>query len=129
MPAILGNVHATRQTPHVATFALLGIILLLMLLGDLGPLAASTSLLLLSVFTIVNVGLVILKFRPSEPRGGLEVPFIVPLLGAIVCAALAGYQIARPQEGNHQPTYIAGGLVLGIVAMYAILRPKAVLAE
>lgn len=129
LPGILGSVHAARRTPHVATFSLLGIILVLMLVGHLSALAASTSLLLLSVFTVVNVGLVILKFRPSEPRGGFEVPFLVPLCGAIVCASLAGYQIVRPPDGQHGATWIAGGLVVGILMLYAILRPKAVMAD
>lgn len=129
LPAVLGRVHARRQTPHVATFALLGVIIVLMLVGGLDQLAASTVLLLLTVFTIVNVGLVILKFRAGEPRGGFEVPFVVPLLGAIVCASLAGYRVVHPPAGSHASALIAGGLLVGIALMYAILRPKSVLAD
>jgi APA family basic amino acid/polyamine antiporter len=129
LPAVLGKVHARRQTPHVATFVLLGVIIVLMLVGGLDQLAASTVLLLLSVFTIVNVGLVILKFRAGEPRGGFEVPFVVPLLGAIVCASLAGYRVVHPPNNSHAATLIAGGLLVGIAVMYAILRPKAALAD
>ena len=38
--------------------------------------------------TVVNVALVILKRRPSEPRGQFEVPVIVPALAAVVCVGM-----------------------------------------
>lgn len=129
LPAVLGRVHPRRQTPHIAILVLLGIILVLMVIGHIRTLAASTSLLLLSVFTVVNLGLVILKFRRDEPRGAFEVPFVIPLLGAIVTASLAIYQIAFPAAGQEQVRWIAGGLIGAIVMMYLILRPKAALAE
>jgi hypothetical protein len=56
-----------------------------MLTADIDALASATSLLLLTAFVVVNSALVILKLRPSEPRGRFEVPLPVPIIGALLC--------------------------------------------
>lgn len=132
MPAPLGKVHHARHTPHVAIFTLLGIILALMLSGQVSRLADATVLLLLTVFTIVNVSLVILKFRTGEPRGRFEVPFVIPLLGAAVCATLLVTRVAaRGKDGTHDwaAPLTAGVLIAVIVSLYLALRPKNVLVD
>jgi amino acid transporter len=132
MPKTMGRVHRTRRTPHVAIFTLLGIILALMLSGQVGRLADATVLLLLTVFTIVNVALVILKFRPAEPRGRFEVPFVIPVLGAAVCATLLVTRVAaRGKDGHYDwaAPITAGALIAVIIALYLVLRPKSALIE
>jgi APA family basic amino acid/polyamine antiporter len=132
MPAPLGKVHARRRTPHVAIFTLLGVILALMFSGQVGRLADATVLLLLSVFTIVNVALVILKFRTNEPRGRFEVPFIIPLLGAAVCATLLVTRVAaRGKDGHFDfAAPLTAGVLVGIIVMlYVVLRPREVLID
>ncbi|HEV7299396.1 MAG TPA: amino acid permease [Tepidisphaeraceae bacterium] len=132
MPTAMGRVHRTRRTPHVAIFTLLGIILILMLSGQVGRLADATVLLLLTVFTIVNVALVILKFRPAEPRGRFEVPFVIPLLGAGVCATLLITRVAaRGKDGyfDWAAPLTAGVLIAGIVTLYFVLHPKKVVMD
>ncbi len=74
LPAVLAKIHPKRHSPHVAVAVLFGIVSLLILSGGVKQLAESTVLLLLSVFTVVNVSLVVLKRRPGEPRGGFEPP-------------------------------------------------------
>ncbi len=49
LPRVLGAVHATRRTPHVAILTLLAIVLLLAIPGTISQLASATSLLLLTV--------------------------------------------------------------------------------
>lgn len=115
MPAALGRVHATRRTPYVAIAALLVIVILLSLVGDIGALAASTVLLLLIVFTVVNIALLILQRRPGEAKGQFEVPSIVPLLGAIICSALI---VVRIGQGVWTAPIIAISLIVAIVALY-----------
>lgn len=123
LPQVLGHVHEKRQTPHNATFALFAILVPLALIGTIGDLAAATVLLLLTVFTVVNGALFILKRREGEARGRFEVPLFVPLLGAIVCAALI---VVRVTAGNWTAPALAGGLLLLILLAYAITRPQAV---
>lgn len=128
LPAILGRVHPTRHTPHVAVFVLFGIVAVLILSGGVKQLAESTVLLLLSVFTVVNIALLVLKRRPEEPKGGFEPPMIVPLLGALTCASLIYARIhsAITSADPNQKTapLIAGGIVLVSVVLYAALKPK-----
>jgi amino acid transporter len=133
LPAILQKVHPVRQSPHIAVFVLFGIVSLLILSGGVKQLAESTVLLLLIVFTSVNLSLVVLKRRPEEPRGGFEPPLIVPILGALVCALLiiVRVQTAITSSDKAQQTapLIAGAIVLISLVLYKILKPKNVVAK
>jgi APA family basic amino acid/polyamine antiporter len=75
------------------------------------------------VFAIVNGALIILKRRPGELKGAFEVPMFVPILGSAICVVLIASRLAS--EDWHAPA-IAGALLAGIVAIYAVLRPKAI---
>lgn len=133
LPAALGRVHPTRRTPHVAILAIFLIVALLISVGDVKQLAESTVLLLLSVFTIVNVSLVVLKIRRPEERGGFEVPIIIPALGAIVCAALVVVRFNQALASKDPKEFTALLIVMGIIAaslvLYFILKPRQVVAQ
>jgi amino acid transporter len=108
MPEVLGRVHPTRRTPHVAILTLLAVVVVLAMSG--GPdavrqLADATALLLLCSFIVVNMSLMVLKRRPGEPAGGFEVPIVVPALGVLVNA---------------------GAIVGGIVILHCIGRARSV---
>lgn len=128
LPAILGRIHSKRHTPHIAVFVLFGIVAVLILSGGVKQLAESTVLLLLSVFTIVNIALLVLKRRPDEPRGGFEPPMIVPLLGALTCASLIYARIhsaiTSPDTTQQTAPLIAGGIVVVSLVLYVVLKPK-----
>ncbi|MBU8537222.1 APC family permease [Falsiroseomonas tokyonensis] len=121
LPKPLASVHAGRRTPHVATLALLPVLVALVLAGDISQLAAATVLLLLAVFTVVNVALLVLQRRPGERKGGFEVPWPVPAAGALVCAALL---LNRLGTGDWRAPALAGALLAAILLGYAVLRPK-----
>jgi amino acid transporter len=123
LPQGLGAVHARTRTPHIAILLLFAILAPLALLGTIAQLAAATVLLLLMVFAIVNGALFLLKRRAGEPRGRFEVPVFVPALGAIVCLMLVAVRVST---GDWRAPAIAGGLLLGVVAIYAVLRPEPV---
>jgi amino acid transporter len=89
--------------------------------GSIVQLASATVLLLLSVFAVVNGALYLLQRRPDEPRGLFEVPPQVPGVGAVVCLALVGVRVAT---GDWRAPALAGGLLLGILVIYVIVRPK-----
>jgi APA family basic amino acid/polyamine antiporter len=125
MPAACMRVHPERRTPHVATLVLLPVVAALILAGDIGQLAAATVLLLLAVFTVVNLALLVLKRRPGEPHGGFEVPSVVPVLGALVCGALL---VNRVLAGDWRAPALAGALLALVLIAYFALRP-AVTAE
>jgi amino acid transporter len=121
LPSSLSRVHATRRTPHVAVLALFVIVVALALVGNVTQLASATVLLLLLVFAVVNGALIVLKLRPGEERGGFEVPIIVPALGALVCAALL---VNRVVGGDWQAPVLAGAILVGILLLYALMRPR-----
>ncbi len=120
LPDHLGRVHEERRTPHFAIVALLAILIPLALLGSIKELASATVLLLLFVFAVVNGALAILQWRAGEAPGRFEIPRFVPILGMIVCAGLI---IVRLLSSDWTAPALAGGLLAGILIIYAILRP------
>ena len=119
LPEVLGNVHAERRTPHYAILGLFVVLAPLALLGTIAELAAATVLLLLLVFTVVNSALFVLKRRKGEKKGRFEVPLFVPAAGALVCFTLI---VVRVGSGDWRAPAIAGALLLGALAIYAVMR-------
>jgi amino acid transporter len=122
VPARLGVIHSRRRTPHVAILILLAIVLVLVFSGDIGQLASATSVLLLSVFVLVNASLLILKSRAAEPHGSFEIPAWVPMGGIAMCLVMLWHaKIAA--------LLTASALLAGIAVLYFIMRPKEVVAD
>ncbi len=126
LPPVLARVHPVRRTPHVAIALIFALIVILILSGDISELASATVLLLLLVFLVVNSALVVLKMRPDEPPGGFELPIGVPALGAVVCAVMF---TTRVGAGDWRAPVIAGVLLLGVAALYFVLRFRRVSDE
>ncbi len=131
LPAMLGRVHPKRRTPHVAIGLLFLIVTVLILSGSVKQLAESTVLLLLTVFSVVNVSLVALKLRREEPRGAFEVPIIVPVLGAFVCLTLIGVRVASSwsTEGGHIAPLVASGIAVAAFVLYFVTKPATPVVE
>ena len=131
LPAPLGKVHRTRRTPHVAILTLLVVVVCLVLIAQedaISILASATSLLLLSCFSIVNVALIVLKYRPGEPKGSFEVPVVVPALGVLINVLLIATRIGDVRKNWKAPA-IAGGLIVFIAILYLIMQPKGLTEE
>ena len=133
LPAVLGKIHPLRHTPHLAIGVLFVIVTLLILSGGVKPLAEATVLLLLVVFTLVNISLIVLKRRPSEPSDGFDVPLLVPILGAMVCTLLVAVRVQSaftdPKPGAAVAPLIALGIFSVSFLLYFLMRPKRVVAE
>jgi basic amino acid/polyamine antiporter, APA family len=123
LPGVLGLVHSTRRTPHVAILVLAAIVSILAFSGDISELASATSLLLLMVFALMNAALIVLKLRKGEAVGRFEVPVFVPLLGCLICAALIVSRVATAAAGTRAPL-IAAILLAGIALLYLLVRPR-----
>ena len=62
LPAVLGKVHATRHTPYIAIgFTTLLAFALIAFVGEVPALGGTTALLLLCVFTVVNIAVLVLR--------------------------------------------------------------------
>lgn len=123
LPRPLGRVHAATRTPHIAILTLFVIVTALALAGNITALASATVLLLLVVFTTVNIALVLLLRREPHMPGTFRVPLLVPIAGAAVCLGMLGARLL--QDDWHAPL-IAAILLAGIVAVYAVMRPTQV---
>lgn len=115
LPRPLGAVHPVQRTPHRAILALMVVVTVLAISGEIRTLASATSVLLLGVFIVANASLLVLKRRPAEPRGAFEIPSAVPLGGILVSAAMLWH--AEPAALR-----TAAWLVAGIAALYLVNR-------
>lgn len=118
LPPVLGKVLPGRRSPYVAigftTLLAFGLIIYVRLGSEstiVGSLSGTTALLLLAVFTIVNVSCLVLR---RDPARGFRAPTVVPVLGALLCAYLLG-PWARLEADMIQYRIAAGLLCLGIV--------------
>jgi APA family basic amino acid/polyamine antiporter len=121
LPRSLGKVHPTRRTPWVSilftTAIACGLIVYVVRASAssdgadaIALLGGTTSLLLLCVFTVVNVALLVLRRRPVD-HGHFKAPAFLPVVGALCCAFLAG-PWARSDEQLQQ--YEIAGYLLAV---------------
>jgi amino acid transporter len=109
LPAVLGKVHAKRHTPYVAiAFTTLLALGLITFVGAVPALGGTTALLLLCVFTVVNVAVLVLR-KDRVGHEHFRTPTLLPIVGALSCAFLAG-----PWTGRNPVQYTIAGVLLGI---------------
>lgn len=109
LPPVLGKVHPSRRTPYVAIgFTTLLAFALITFVGEIPALGGTTALLLLCVFTIVNVAVLVLR-SDSVGHQHFKAPTVLPVVGAIACAFLAG-----PWTGRDPVQYKIAGVLIGI---------------
>ena len=67
LPAVLGKVHPSRRTPYIAIgFTTLLAFGLITFVGEVPALGGTTALLLLCVFTVVNIAVLVLRRDPVD---------------------------------------------------------------
>jgi amino acid transporter len=109
LPAVLGKVHLSRRTPYVAIgFTTLLAFALITFVGEVPALGGTTALLLLCVFTVVNVAVLVLRKDPVKHEH-FRTPTFLPVVGGLCCAFLAG-----PWTGRDPVQYKIAGVLLGI---------------
>jgi APA family basic amino acid/polyamine antiporter len=124
LPRTFGRVHPTRRTPWVSiiftTAISFGLIIYVVRASasedgatTVALLGGTTSLLLLCVFTVVNIALLILRRQPVD-HDHFRTPTFMPIVGMVTCAFLAG-PWARSEEQQEQYTIAGGLLAVGIV--------------
>jgi basic amino acid/polyamine antiporter, APA family len=109
LPPVLGKVHAERRTPYVAIgFTTLLAFALITFVGEVPALGGTTALLLLCVFTVVNVAVLVLR-KDTVKHEHFRTPTFLAVAGAICCAFLAG-----PWTGRDPIQYKIAGILIGI---------------
>ena len=120
LPRSLGKVLPGRRSPWTAivfttalALALISVVTLDAESSVVAALSGTTALLLLAVFTIVNVACLVLRRDPT-PDGAFRAPSLLPVVGATCCAYLLG-PWARLEADMVQYKIAAGLLAVGIV--------------
>jgi amino acid transporter len=116
LPTALGKVHPSRRTPYIAIgFTTLLAFGLITFVGEVPALGGTTALLLLCVFTVVNIAVLMLR-RDRVDHQHFRTPTILPVLGALSCAFLAG-----PWTGRDPVQYKIAGILIAIgVALWVV---------
>ncbi|MEV6275911.1 APC family permease [Nocardia sp. NPDC051832] len=122
IPRPIGSVNHARRTPHIAilftTALALGLIFFVSKVAELG---GTTALLLLAVFTVVNVAVLVLR-RDPVPHDHFRTPTVLPIVGALTCGFLV-----TPYTDRNPDQYAIAGVLLAIgvglwVINYLVLR-------
>ncbi len=94
LPAVLGRVSRRTQTPLFATWLSVLAVIAFALWLPLVELARLTSIVILIIFTFVNIALVRVKRHLADPvEEVFEIPVWVPVAGAISSAAFAAVNL------------------------------------
>ena len=124
LPHVLGTVHPVRRTPWVAilfttalAFGLIYFVVTNSQAQAISLLGGTTALLLLCVFTVVNLALLVLRNQPAG-HAHFRAPRWVPWVGAATCAFLAG---PWARSAAQMPQYRIAAWLLGIgVVLWAL---------
>ncbi len=116
LPPVLGRVLPGRRTPWVAILFTTALAAgLIFFVGKVSELGGTTALLLLAVFTVVNIACLVLR-KDTKDYKHFVAPTILPILGALTCAYLVG-----PWTGRDTQQYVIAGVLLAIgVVLWAI---------
>ncbi len=87
------KVHASTRTPVAATLVISGVTMIAAVFLPLTVLARATSLVVLSIFVLVNISLFVIKGRPQKHKSQIRVPRWIPLAGAITSLCLIVFEI------------------------------------
>ena len=92
---------------------------LITIVGEVPALGGTTALLLLCVFTVVNIAVLVLR-NDRVAHEHFRTPTVLPVLGAIACAFLAG-----PWTGRAVVQYQIAGVLIGIGVLLWIVTVMA----
>ena len=87
LPAWAAKLHPKHRVPHITTIITGVFVALWALIGDAGETYNLTNIGTLFAFTLVSVGVLVLRYKdPDRPRP-FRVPFVWPvaLIGAALC--------------------------------------------
>lgn len=124
LPHALGWVHPVRRTPWVAilfttvlAFGLIYFVVRNSQAEAIALLGGTTALLLLCVFTVVNIALIVLRRQPVEHEH-FRTPAFLPWFGAATCAFLVG---PWARSAAQMPQYRIAAWLIGIgVVLWAV---------
>lgn len=128
LPPLLSGTHPSRGTPMVALYATtLALIAILFMVPDLSSAGAAASLIFLLCFALGHTTALLSRLRSTE-LPAFRAPWfpVTPIVGAILCLALAAFQgISVPAAGGI--TVVWAGL--GVLLYFGIFSERAQLVD
>lgn len=113
VPRVFRTVLPGRRTPWVAILFTTALGIVLIITGDLGALADTTVMLLLTAFAMVNISALVLR-RDRVDHDHFKAPSVAPVLGALVSLFLI--------TQNEAETYLRAGILLAIGLVFWIVN-------
>ena len=116
LPRVFGMVHEGRRTPWVAIVFTSAVAIILVASVDITQLGGTTALLLLAVFTIVNIAVLVLR-RDKVDHDHFRAPTWSPYVGIVLCGFLA-----TPLSGRPLQQFALAGILLAVGAVLWIIN-------
>jgi len=116
IPRVFGTVHPSRRTPWVSILFTSAIAIILVASADISLLGGTTALLLLAVFTIVNIAVLVLR-RDRVEHEHFRAPSWTPYLGILLCGFLA-----TPLSGRPLQQFAVAGILLAVGALLWVVN-------
>ena len=122
LPRIFGKVHEGRRTPWFAIVFTSVIAIILVGSVDITALGGTTALLLLAVFTVVNIAVLVLR-KDKVEHNHFRAPTWSPYVGIVLCGFLATPLSGRPlQQFQLAGILLAVGAVLWLINYFVVGR-------
>jgi amino acid transporter len=116
IPPLLARLHPERRTPWVAIVFTSVIAMILVTSANISLLGGTTALLLLGVFTIVNIAVLVLR-RDRVEHPHFRAPSWTPYLGIVLCGFLA-----TPLSGRPLQQFVVAGILLVVGAVLWVVN-------
>lgn len=118
MPDVLGRVHEGRRTPWIAIVFTTLLAVVLISIGTLEDLAVTTVILLLLVFTMVNISVLVLRSERVD-HAHFTTRAIFPVLGIVISLVLL-IKLATDQDLK---VFVITAIVLAVgVLLWVVTR-------
>jgi basic amino acid/polyamine antiporter, APA family len=112
LPRAFGTVHPFRRTPWVSilvTTVIAAVLVATAGADGVAKLGGTTALLLLVVFTVVNIAVLILRKQSVEHKH-----FVAPTWAPLLAAVLCGYLAIPVLSGRPASDYVIAAVLIGL---------------
>ncbi|MBA3046240.1 MAG: amino acid permease [Candidatus Thermoplasmatota archaeon] len=117
LPKTFGKLHSKNSTPHMAIIISGAIIIFMAVTLPIEKIAASTAIMFLSVFMMVNLSAIMLRYKRPEVKRVYKIP-LFPVLPLVAIGALMILAYALWVEYSDAWFIALGWIAIGLVLYY-----------